>query len=208
MPRLLSPKDVSTFRDRLCQAAERLFAEDGPSAVTMRQLAVELGCSPMTPYRYFKDKDEILAAVRAAAFLRLSEALESALESSPDRDLETLARAISRAHVAFVEEEPHAYRLMFDLMQPREEGYPVLHAASARAREVMTLRLAEAADTALDREAVARLGEAQWAAVHGALMLHLADKLAPGVDLESFVGALVQRICRRESPQGALVGSC
>ncbi len=41
----------------------------------MRQLAAELGCSPMTPYRYFKDKDEILAAVRAAAFDRFSEAL-------------------------------------------------------------------------------------------------------------------------------------
>jgi AcrR family transcriptional regulator len=75
VPRVLSPEDVSSFRDRLCQAAERLFAEHGPNAVTMRQLAAELGCSPMTPYRYFKDKDEILAAVRAAAFDRFSEAL-------------------------------------------------------------------------------------------------------------------------------------
>jgi len=53
-----------------------LFAEHGPEAVTMRQLAAELGCSPMTPYRYFRDKDEILAAVRASAFDRFSDALE------------------------------------------------------------------------------------------------------------------------------------
>ena len=45
--------------------AERLFAEHGVEAVTMRQLAAALGVSPMTPYRYFKDKDAILAAVRA-----------------------------------------------------------------------------------------------------------------------------------------------
>ena len=44
----------------------------------MRQLADALGCSPMTPYRYFRNKDEILAAVRTAAFDRFAAALEEA----------------------------------------------------------------------------------------------------------------------------------
>ncbi|MDI1364126.1 MAG: helix-turn-helix domain containing protein, partial [bacterium] len=68
MPRVLSSEDVEDFRRRLCAAAETLFAEHGPDAVTMRQLATAMGVSPMTPYRYFKDKDAILAAVRAEAF--------------------------------------------------------------------------------------------------------------------------------------------
>ena len=75
MPRVLSDTDVADFRDRLCEAAERLFAERGPDAVTMRQLASELGVSPMTPYRYFEDKEDILAAVRANGFTRFAEAL-------------------------------------------------------------------------------------------------------------------------------------
>ena len=66
MPRVLSQADVADFRDRLCEAAERLFAEHGPEAVTMRQLAAELGVSPMTPYRYFRDKDDILEIGRAS----------------------------------------------------------------------------------------------------------------------------------------------
>ncbi|MDP1643818.1 MAG: helix-turn-helix domain-containing protein, partial [Phenylobacterium sp.] len=54
MPRVLTESDVADFRDRLCEVAEQLFAERGPEAVTMRQLASALGVSPMTPYRYFK----------------------------------------------------------------------------------------------------------------------------------------------------------
>src|SRR6185503_14526016 len=82
MPRVLSETDVADFRDRLCSAAERLFAERGPDAVTMRQLAAELGVSPMTPYRYFEDKDDILAAVRANGFNRFAAALEKARDGA------------------------------------------------------------------------------------------------------------------------------
>ncbi len=206
MPRLLSPKDVTTFRDRLCQAAERLFAEHGPSAVTMRQLAVELGCSPMTPYRYFKDKDEILAAVRSAAFTRLAEILEKALVEAPQRDLRSLAQAVAGAQVAFVCGEAHSYRLMFDLMQPREEHYPSLRAASARAREVMTVKLADAAGAMGERPSPG-LGEALWSLVHGALMLHLADKLPAGTEPGDFAKGLVQRLCAAEGADRVLVGA-
>ncbi|HEY3889596.1 MAG TPA: helix-turn-helix domain-containing protein, partial [Caulobacteraceae bacterium] len=65
MPKILTDNDLARFRDRLCDVAERLFAEHGAEAVTIRQMAAELGVSAMTPYRYFKDKDAILAAVRA-----------------------------------------------------------------------------------------------------------------------------------------------
>ena len=44
----------------------------------MRQLAEALGCSPKTPYRYFKDKADILATVRAQAFAKFADALEKA----------------------------------------------------------------------------------------------------------------------------------
>ena len=51
----------------------------------MRQLAAELGVSPMTPYRYFEDKDDILAAVRANGFNRFAEALETARDGAGGR---------------------------------------------------------------------------------------------------------------------------
>src|ERR1700723_4352637 len=78
MPRPLSPADLDAFRTRLCDVAEKLFAAHGPDGVTMREMADALSVSSMTPYRYFKDKDAILAAVRTRAFNRFAAAMEAA----------------------------------------------------------------------------------------------------------------------------------
>ncbi len=81
MPKTLSPGDIEAFRNRLCDIAEGLFAAHGPDGVTMRQLADAMGVSSMTPYRYFEDKDAILAAVRTRAFNRFAAAMETAGEA-------------------------------------------------------------------------------------------------------------------------------
>src|ERR1043165_4018086 len=116
MPRTLSQTQVEDFRDRLIEAATRLFAERGREAFTMRHLAAELGCSAMTPYRYFKDKDEILAAVRAGAFDAFAEVLETAFASTDN--IAEKGAAVGDAYVAYAFGHPEAYRLMFDLSQP------------------------------------------------------------------------------------------
>ncbi len=99
MPRILSQADVSDFRERLCEAATRLFDTRGREGFTMRELASQLNVSAMTPYRYFKDKDDILSAVRARAFHRFAEALENAFAGA-NRAAER-ARAVYDAYVGF-----------------------------------------------------------------------------------------------------------
>src|SRR5512138_2349979 len=84
MPRYLTDQDIADFRNELCRVATERFARFGYEGVTMRQLAEALGCSPKTPYRYFKDKADILATVRADAFAKFSEALEGAAASSSE----------------------------------------------------------------------------------------------------------------------------
>ena len=78
MPRYLTEQDIADFRAELCKVATERFARFGYEGVTMRQLAEALGCSPKTPYRYFKDKADILATVRAQAFAKFADALEKA----------------------------------------------------------------------------------------------------------------------------------
>jgi AcrR family transcriptional regulator len=196
VPRVLSPIDVSAFRQRLCQTAERRFAEHGPESVTMRQLAADLGCSPMTPYRYFKDKDEILGAVRTAAFDRFADALEGAFQEGRDLDPAARSRAVGQAYVRFALAEPHAYRLMFDLTQPGEETYPDLKRAAARARATMIEHLKGMVDADRLQADGPLLGHVYWAGIHGVLMLHLAGKLGPDVKAMPLIEAMMQTLHR------------
>jgi AcrR family transcriptional regulator len=178
MPRVLSDTDVADFRERLCEAAERLFAERGPDAVTMRQLAAELGVSPMTPYRYFEDKDDILAAVRANGFTRFAEALEAARNSATGA--KARGTAVGKAYVTFALENPHAYKLMFDFNQPHTEKYPELVAAGLRAQKTMTGHVEDSIAEGLMAGDPQQIGLMFWAAIHGVVILELAGMLPPG----------------------------
>jgi AcrR family transcriptional regulator len=190
LPRVLSTSDISDFRERLCDAAEKLFAEHGLEAVTMRQLAGELGVSPMTPYRYFADKDAILAAVRARAFDRHAEALESAYRNASG-DLNDRANAAGQAYLSFAFENPEAYKLMFDVRQPTETDYPDLMRAQSRSRATMTAYLEALQAAGLFHGDVELTGLMFWAALHGPIMLQLSGMLSKRFDAATVSRAIM-----------------
>lgn len=166
-------------RERLCDAAARIYAEEGEAALSMRRLAAEVGCSPMAPYRHFADKEALIAAVRTAAFDRLAEALDSVARDGRHR-----AADIGEAYVRFARENPAAYKLMFDLAQPDEAAYPELAAASARAREAMSGYVRELVAAGVLAGDPVALGYVFWATIHGLVVLDLAGRLPaePGFD--------------------------
>ena len=184
MPRNLSATAVDAFRTRLCAVAEQRFARSGVEGVTMRQLADALGCSPMTPYRYFRDKDEILAAVRTAAFDRFAHALEDARRQARG-DLRAGGQAVGEAYVRFALDNPEAYRLMFDLSQPHPDRYPELVRASARARHLMSAGLEALVEAGVFAGDAQLLGYVFWATLHGLVVLHLAGKLPEKPDFRT-----------------------
>jgi len=176
MPKTLSDEAIRQFRETMRRVAEDAFATRGAQGVTMRELAKALGCSAMTPYRYFRDKDEILAMVRAAAFNRFAQRLEAAAQAADPANRGT---ALSDAYVSFALDEPHAYRLMFDFAQPDSAAYPELAAASQRAWGMLGAHfepLVAAGRLAGDAQLI---GYAYWASLHGFAMLALANQLPP-----------------------------
>jgi AcrR family transcriptional regulator len=185
VPRVLTNTDLADFREKLIGAATKLFADKGREGFTMRELASELGVSAMTPYRYFRDKDEILAAVRAAAFDRFAEALEKAFGTSSDALLRS--NAVGEAYVRFAFDEPASYRLMFDMAQPGEADYPDLVRAADRARRTMTAHVRPMVEQGILEGDPVLIGHVFWTVLHGAIVLQLAGKLTPECDFDTIV---------------------
>ena len=171
-----SDEEVASFRARVCAAATRLFVERGPKNVSMRQIAGELGVSAMTPYRYFRDRDEILATVRAEAFNKFAATLERA--SKRGANAQARALSVGDAYVRFAKRFPSTYQLMFAYVLPNEEQYPDLAKAHARA-----LRTMDGYVQALVEERVVSgdahvIGYMFWAAMHGIVTLEQAGALS------------------------------
>jgi len=184
VPKNLSTAEVDAFRARLCAVAEHRFAAQGRDGVSMRQLATALGCSPMTPYRYFRNKDDILAAVRAAAFDRFADALEAAIVKAGG-DLRAQGMGVGEAYMRFALKEPEAYRLMFDLTQPHPDRYPELVRATARARHLMSASLVKLVEAGVFSGDPVIMGHVFWATMHGLIVLHLAGKLPDKPDFRT-----------------------
>lgn len=195
MPRsALRSHEIEAFREALCEVATRRFAEQGYAGVTLRALASELGCSPMTPYRYFRNKAEIFEAVRAAAFGRFADAQEAAGRSV--RDPAERLRALGRAYLGFAIREPDAYRIMFELSQDPDPTYPELLAQEPRAWLPLRSAVENAIDAGLLEGDPDTIAHVFWAGLHGLVSLHVAGKLKLGRSLEDLSGPMLETLFR------------
>jgi AcrR family transcriptional regulator len=195
---VLTEEEVTAFRADVCRVAESLFARHGVEGVTMRQIALELECSSTTAYRYFKSKDEILTAVRAAAFNRFCEVIEKATRSS--RDPRESARKVGQAYLAFALRSPDAYRMMFDVGQAAVSGHEAVTEALARARRAMATYLLPLIDKGIVRGDAHALGQMLWAAAHGLVMLRLSGVVASDTALRQLHRTTMSAIVRGAGP--------
>lgn len=195
MPRAaLSTVEISAFRDRIREAAARLFVDAGYPAVTLRAIAAEVGCSAMTPYRYFESKEEIFAVVRAEAFRRFADAQERGIRGIDD-PAECL-HALGRVYVEFAKGDPQSYRLMFELGQAPASDNADLLLEGERAWRVIRDTVARAVEAGVlggDPDTIAHVF---WASVHGLVSLALAGKLELGRSLDDLVEPVMTTLLR------------
>jgi AcrR family transcriptional regulator len=171
----LTDSAIQAFRERLCVLAERRFAEDGFAGVSLRGLARELGVSHAMIYRYVADSDELFAAVRLRCVERFAAYHEERLGAFADP--REAIREGARSYVDFAVDEPHAFRVMFDLHQPHLDRYPELKAAHRRAFRVLERVMRRALDAGVVEGEPVALTQQFWAATHGVVALHLAGQL-------------------------------
>lgn len=107
----LSASQVADMRSHISGCALKLFQEFGYGAVSMRRLAEEAGCTPMTIYRYFEGKIDILRALWAEVFAELFDGLDriAAAEADPIERL----NAVALGYVAYWQDHREHYFMVF-----------------------------------------------------------------------------------------------
>ncbi|MES4906958.1 MULTISPECIES: TetR/AcrR family transcriptional regulator [unclassified Streptomyces] len=107
------PYHHGDLRAALLTRAEQTLREKGPAALSLRELARDIGVSHAAPSRHFKDKQALLDALALEGFDRFLGALTTARESG-----ETFADrlgAIARAYVGFATDNAALLELMYSV---------------------------------------------------------------------------------------------
>src|SRR5919108_421380 len=89
------PYHHGDLRAALLTSAERTLREKGTAALSLRELARDIGVSHAAPGRHFKDKQSLLDALALAGFERLGDALDraNAVEGGIKERMHAAARA-------------------------------------------------------------------------------------------------------------------
>lgn len=197
MPRKpLTKLEIESFRASYCQQAYELYQHQDYGAVTMRGIAKAMGCSPMLAYRYFDNKEEVIAALRATLFNRLADALEEVPDTVPPRNY---LRALAKAYAGFAHDEPHAYRLLYMVHNHQAQAYADTERAQKRTRKILfeaTRKAIESGDIHGDPTLTAH---SFWAWIHGLVSLDLANQLTQGSSFDQLFPAILDSILKENN---------
>ncbi|MGQ0697382.1 MAG: TetR/AcrR family transcriptional regulator [Panacagrimonas sp.] len=193
MPRAqLTVDELETMRSRLSEAALEIYRREGLEALSFRRLAEAAGISHTLPYRYFENKEALLARLRTDAVRRF-EHFVRAREPALGAPLAKI-RAVAAAYIEFVRAYPSDYVLIFATHQPPPDLYPELLAARRslfeHAVEVVQQSIDEGEILGTARE----LAHAVWVSLHGLMTLHVANQLVHGYEMRDLVQPLMNRI--------------
>lgn len=170
MPEALPDQKVAEFRQKICEVAMRQFRERSAECVSMRSLARELGYSATALYSYYKNKDEILAAVRVIYIQNLTAGLHKALDSASPEDR---VEAFIDSYMRFAHADQAAYKLTFSLEQPAPAHYPALAQAFLDLERAFR-RLIQATSERRSQAQIEQTAQLTLAAFHGAAALSVA----------------------------------
>lgn len=158
------PYHHGDLRRALVDAALQIVERDGLSALSLRAVAREAGVSPAAPYHHFKDKQDLMQAVGAAGFDRLTDAMLAAKARAPSA--EAALTALGVAYVCFARKHPALYTLMWDCS--RHEGGTPEPDSEKRAYNVLEQTIVEAGVASADDLVRLKLAAASaWTRAHG-----------------------------------------
>lgn len=107
------PYHHGNLRKSLIEAGIELINLEGTKHLSLRKVAALCGVSQAAPYSHFKNKDELLDAMRDYVTDQFMEVLENAVRSFPDQKDPALLIQIGKSYVLFFIKNPKYFPFMF-----------------------------------------------------------------------------------------------
>lgn len=168
------------LRRALVQAGLKLLADGGVDGLSLRGAAELAGVSHAAPYRHFRDKDALVAAVAEEGFRLLTRHMRDEIAAHGGSDVLGRLRAAALGYVSFAVAHPATFRTIFGgaVCAEGEQAPSSLQAAGEEAYRVLRELIAEG----IEREKLRtgdpdQLALAAWSMVHGLGMLIIEGQL-------------------------------
>lgn len=162
-------------REQIVSVSRKLLEDDGPDALTMRNLASEMGIKAPSLYKHVRNRHEIETLLSERA---LAEIGQATVVAGPDLE------SIAAAYRAWARANPALYQLATSTPLDRE-------GITEGVEQSAENPLLDALDNDRDR------ARACWAMAHGLVELELNDRFPPGADIDaawqSGISAMIPR---------------
>lgn len=187
-----------TTDKKLILAATTLLDSGGEDAVTLRAVGHASGISHNAPYKHFKNRDALLAAVATADFAMLTKAFEAVRQSSI-KPAGKLMKALSVV-IDFSVEHPARYRLLFnDPAIAAQKGELENTALATFGEFIVIVQECQAAQALPDIPDITLAG-LLFATMHGLIALQASGRMHPEKGL-SGVQSSLKTLIHLLSPQ-------
>ncbi len=184
-------------REAILDSAMAVFErEGGLEALSFRKLASEMGLSYSAPYRYFRNKDELVNALRARAYRWIEAEMHEATKdiASPAERLIGLARTYIKSGL----QRPQRYALLFFNLDDTDVARHSIEFRRAKhdALDICTRVIAQGQKTGELPAHIDPLTASHmfWIGAHGLVSLELAGQFAMGRDVETLTTVVIHTL--------------
>jgi AcrR family transcriptional regulator len=156
------------LREALVQAGLKLLSEDGLAGLSLRAAAQLAGVSHAAPYRHFRDKQALVAAIAERGFRMLTASMRAELARCTSTDAQERLGALGAGYVKFATKDPAYLQVIFGGVHGTGEVPPALSAAGDEAYGTLRAVVESGIATGQLRNGDPdQLSLACWSLVHG-----------------------------------------
>ena len=184
------------LKQALIDAGIKIINKEGEQGLSLRKVAAACGVSHSAPYAHYKDKDELLNAIKSSVTEQFTRYLHEAVDGMEAESAEKAIVAMGKSYVKFFINNPDYYQFLFynqritvHLMagETHEEDYPpyvLLKALFFRYLDEKNMRLG---DEEIELELIKI-----WSTVQGIASIACMENVTTNKPWETYLDKLIQ----------------